>query len=361
MTLHESVRVLLLSPSLDAGGNATSARSLAAALPRHGVLVRTLDVAGPGFRRRLREALRSFRPDLVHALHARKGGAAFLDAAPARRPPLVVSLTGTDMFEDPKDPALRREVVRALRCAERVISDGRAMAAAAVDLDASIRDRLVVTPPGVDVLARGDARAGRERMGVGPRAQVFLLPAGLRPVKDPLFALGPLGRLQRRRPDIMFVHCGEVRDAATGKAMTRAARDASWVRTLGEVPRKFMGDLLAAATVVLNTSRSEGLSNVIGEAQAAGRAVLASDIPANAELIEDGVDGLLYTAGSERSFSMAAERLLADAGLRRRLGAAARRASKHRDPAEEAKRIAEVYRSVSTPVRAAASRRRPRG
>lgn len=374
MTRFRPRRVLILSPSMGAGGNATAALSLAAALPPCGVEVETLDVGAPGFRRRLREALRRFRPDVVHALHARKGAAVYLDHAPVRRPPLVTSLTGTDVFVDPEDAARRADVLRALRASAAILSDGRAMARAAAALAPDVVPRIVVSPQGFVPPPPGDARRGRSLMGLPRSAKVLLLPAGLRPVKDPLFAVEPVRTLRREGGDVHLVHCGEALDDATAAAMAEAAAAGPGVVSLGEVKRELMGDLYAAATVVLNTSRAEGLSNVIGEAQAAGRAVLVSDIPANGELVRHGVDGLLYRAGDGGSFLRAARRLLRDPVLRRRLGRAGRALTPSRDPAREAEVVAGVYADVMTgvgraterprrptPVPTAVSRRRPRG
>ena len=64
------------------------------------------------------------------------------------------------------------------------------------------------------------------------------------------------------------------------------------------------------------------MANSVLEAMAQGRAVLAADIPGNRALIEDGVTGLLYDGPA--SLRAQAARLVHDAGLRARLGQAAR-------------------------------------
>jgi glycosyltransferase involved in cell wall biosynthesis len=58
------------------------------------------------------------------------------------------------------------------------------------------------------------------------------------------------------------------------------------------------------------------------EAQALGRAVLASDIDGNRSLVTDGVTGLLFH--DDAALEAGAERLADDAALRTRLGAAGR-------------------------------------
>ena len=64
------------------------------------------------------------------------------------------------------------------------------------------------------------------------------------------------------------------------------------------------------------------MANSVLEALYLGRAVLASDIPGNRSLVEDGVSGLLF--GSVEEMTVKARRLLGDADLRLRLGQAGR-------------------------------------
>jgi glycosyltransferase involved in cell wall biosynthesis len=64
---------------------------------------------------------------------------------------------------------------------------------------------------------------------------------------------------------------------------------------------------------------------VIHEARAAGLPVLASKLGGMAELVEDGVDGLLATAGSVEAFAAAFDRLARERDLAVRLRAGVRR------------------------------------
>jgi len=61
------------------------------------------------------------------------------------------------------------------------------------------------------------------------------------------------------------------------------------------------------------------------EAMAAGRAIVSSDAGGMPELIRDGENGLVARSEDAPAFARAIERLLEDAGLRERLGRAARR------------------------------------
>lgn len=78
------------------------------------------------------------------------------------------------------------------------------------------------------------------------------------------------------------------------------------------------------AAIVVVPSRREGYGMVAREAMAYGRAVVASDVGGLRDAIDDGVNGLLVPACDVAALRRAIERLLADAELRLRLGAAAR-------------------------------------
>jgi glycosyltransferase involved in cell wall biosynthesis len=73
------------------------------------------------------------------------------------------------------------------------------------------------------------------------------------------------------------------------------------------------------------SSRYEGFPNVLLEAMALGRAVVATRCPSGPdEVITDGADGLLVAPEDPVALAGALDRVLTDAGLRARLGEAAR-------------------------------------
>ncbi len=87
--------------------------------------------------------------------------------------------------------------------------------------------------------------------------------------------------------------------------------------------------LYAAADVFVLPSTSEGLSNSLLEAMAAGLAPLASAVGGTAQTVGDG-EGLLFARDDEAAARAACTRLTREPELRARLGAAARRAAETR-------------------------------
>jgi glycosyltransferase involved in cell wall biosynthesis len=102
--------------------------------------------------------------------------------------------------------------------------------------------------------------------------------------------------------------------------------------------------LLEAA---LLPSRMEGFSQSLLEAMALGKPVIASAAGGNLELVTDGVDGLLVPPLDPAAWASALERVLIDANLAARLGAAARRTARERFSLDQTvSRTLELYRSL---------------
>ncbi len=75
-----------------------------------------------------------------------------------------------------------------------------------------------------------------------------------------------------------------------------------------------------ASDIIVSPSRTEGLSNVLLEALAFERPVAATRVGGNAEIIEDGVSGLLVEPRSVSSIASAVSQLIRDERARERLG-----------------------------------------
>ena len=85
-----------------------------------------------------------------------------------------------------------------------------------------------------------------------------------------------------------------------------------------------MREQLAAADVFCLPSFAEGLPVVLMEAMASGLPVVATRIAGVAELVEDGVEGLVVRPGRADELEEALARLATDPDFRRRAGAAGR-------------------------------------
>ncbi|HYG67110.1 MAG TPA: selenoneine biosynthesis selenosugar synthase SenB, partial [Anaeromyxobacteraceae bacterium] len=201
--------------------------------------------------------------DLLVALHARRS-APSVERFRRLRPeaPLVVGLTGTDLYEDLPASA---EARRSLELATRVV---------------------VLQPLGIRALppeVRGKARTILQSARAVPPAktapgafQACLL-AHLRDVKDPLLAAAAVRALPARSR-VRLVHLGAALDEAAATAARAELAANPRYAWLGDRPRAEALATLAASRLLLVTSRLEGGANVVSEAIAAGVPVLSTRI-----------------------------------------------------------------------------------
>jgi glycosyltransferase involved in cell wall biosynthesis len=117
---------------------------------------------------------------------------------------------------------------------------------------------------------------------------------------------------------LLLVGDGPERD--TLERMVRELGLQQRVQLLGH--REDVPELLSQFDTFVLPSLSEGMSNTLLEAMAAGVAVVASDVGGNREIIEPGRSGLLFPSDNLEAAAQALGRLVADADLRARLAAA---------------------------------------
>ena len=227
----------------------------------------------------------SRQADLVHAHWLAAGAVAMTLGTP-----YVVQVWGTDVELARRVPWLVRPVLRRARL---VLAASQALADAARALGA--RDVRVV-PSGVS------------------------LPDAVREPEEPAHLLY-VGRLSAEKGLLELVEAAhglplEVVGDGPLRARVRGA--------VGFVPARQFGSWYERAAVVVVPSRREGYGVVAREAMAWGRPVVASAVGGLLDAVEDGVTGLLVPPRDVAALRGALERLLGDAELRARFGAAAR-------------------------------------
>jgi glycosyltransferase involved in cell wall biosynthesis len=223
--------------------------------------------------------------DLVHAHWLPSGVIALLTGKP-----FVLQLWGTDVELARRARPLARSVVRRARL---VICASKALAAEARMLGAR---EVRVIPSGVDI------------------------PTDVEPEASPPEVLY-VGRLSEEKGVLDLVA------AADGMKLIVAGDGPLRDRVpgaLGFVPHHELSPLYARAAVIACPSRREGFGVACAEAMAHGRPVVASAVGGLLDQVVDGETGLLVPPGEPERLRAALRRLLDDADLRQRFGAAAR-------------------------------------
>jgi len=259
-----------------------------------------------------------FQPDIVHAFHAYRSAAAVREMLSVHPSAVVTTVTGTDVNYDLFDLQRRDVVLEQLRRSRRIIAFHDSMREKLVVAAPEFASKTVIIPQSAR-LEQAEFQAGFLMRLTGDEI-VFLLPAGIRLVKNVLFPLEPMTRLHEKYPPVRLVYAGPIIEMDVYEQLQDALEEREdWAFYVGAVPHNRMWGLLQKTDVVLNTSLSEGgMANSALEAMSVGVPVLASDIEGNRSIVEDGVTGFIYT--DESDFEAKAERLIRDEDLRFQLG-----------------------------------------
>lgn len=225
--------------------------------------------------------------DLMIALHARRSHPSirrYAQRFPER--PLVVVLTGTDLYRDiHADEAAQESLALATRLV--VLQELGAKA-----LPGGLR-------PKVRTIFQS-AQAVRAQPALASCFEV-VVSGHLREEKDPFRAAAALAHLPAQSR-IRVTHVGGALSAAmAAEARAWMAREPRY-RWLGELPRARAQRVLARGRVMVISSRMEGGANVVCEALASGVPVIASRIPGNVGMLGARHPGY-FALGNERALA----------------------------------------------------------
>jgi glycosyltransferase involved in cell wall biosynthesis len=278
--------------------------------------------------RLLARVLRRGRWEIVHT-HGNKAGVIARPLAAARGLRVVHSPHGfaftTQLRRDRSGQALRRAVTLAVErvaspAARAIVCVSEAERADAIRDRVASPDRLRVVHNGVAPLPPAEPDSRLRAFGDG--LPLIGYAGRLSPEKGPLQLLEALTQLRARGIRFRAAILGdgpladEVRARAGENGLAGNVLVAPFAPTVHEI--------LPAFDVYVLPSLWESLPILLLEAMSAGVAVLAAEVGGVAEAVVHGETGLLYRPGDPMALADGLERLLGDAELRARLGAAGR-------------------------------------
>ena len=260
--------------------------------------------------RTLRELARRRRIDLLHAHCAYPDAVGVALAAALLDIPFAVTAHGSDINVYAEMRSVRPQLQWALRRAGVVIAVSEAMQRRIEDLvavpsskTAQPSARVVHIPcAGVDsrVFAVRDPEAARRSLALDPGGRVVVFAGQLVPIKAVqvlLEAWQILAASGRLRATDRLVIAGDGPERGALQARAAAGMEPEKVRFLGEISQRDLALWLDAASAFCLPSRNEGTPNVVIEALASGRPVVASRVGGIPEIVTDGRNGFLVESG----------------------------------------------------------------
>lgn len=339
----------------DVGGPASHAPDLAAFLRAHGhevAVVTTADAAPAPEPYRVDWVSRRLPVGVRHAAVAEKilsrargadvvyatsmVGRAALGTAAARRP-LVIKLTtdeayerarrrglydgGMDAFQtidgDLRIAALRRARNVALGRAARVVCPSAYLCEMAVSWGVPAERTLVVPNPAPDLPVLPSREEAKAKTGIPGQLLAFA---------------GRIGRQKALEvgleavsacPEVTLLIAGDGPELEAMKLRAAQLELGARGRFLGPLPRDDVLEIFRAADATLLSSSWENFPHTVVESLAVGTPVISTRVGGVAEVVTDGENGLLVTAGDPESLAAAIRRFFSEPGLRGRLAAAA--------------------------------------
>ena len=267
---------------------------------------------------RLARFLRQHAVEVVQVHHADPTYLAVPIARICRVPSVVQTKYDAGYWLRGADLRLHRMLRRWIHV---TIANCHACRAAAIEQERAPASQVVVMDNGIDMenlLALDPPSV--ESIGSHPRIGMM---ANLRPIKDPHSLVSAALLLDDlRNCEFRLAGDGELRRELQKRIDAAGAGTA--IRLLGSVEsvHEFWRDV----EIGVLCSRSEGLPHALIEGMAAGRAMIATRVGGNSEIIEDGVTGVLIDAGDPTALAAAIRRLVGHPDETLRMGQAAREA-----------------------------------
>ena len=261
------MKIILITPALPksrAGNRVTAARWKSILLQLgHEVTVKTQLEDKPQLNKKY---------DLMIALHSwRSANSIYLFKKQFPKKPLIVALTGTDLYRFIKSHP--KPTIRSIELADRLIS---LHDLAYLAIPKKFRHKVHVIYQSADVIKR-NVNKNKQNFDV-------CVIGHLREEKDPLRAAYAVRKLPKESK-IKVKQYGKAHTEIWAKRAEKEMQINPRYKWYGEVPHWRINQLYASASVMVLSSKMEGGANVISEACAAGLPVIASEI--------DGTIGLL--------------------------------------------------------------------
>lgn len=260
--------------------------------------------------------------DVVLGSWAYPDGFAAVVAARLLGVPAVVKLHGSDINVIAKLPGPRKLTAWALSQAARVVAVSRALADEVIDMGVP-RDKVAIVMNGVDgeLFHPRDREAARRELGL-PAGPLAVYVGNLKEVKGVQDLPAAWAHTLREVPDATLAVVGD--GPLRGQLSAAMAQYGDRVRMIDAQPLTRVPSYMAAADVLVLPSHHEGTPNVVLEALACGRRVVATAVGGIPDLLTTSRLGTLVPPRDPEALGVAlshAVRASYDPGEVARLGA----------------------------------------
>lgn len=192
---------------------------------------------------------------------------------------------------------------------------------------------------------RVDRESMRSDLNCGPSDFVIGHVGGMIPSRDQLTLIRAFHEVRRLYDNTRLVLIGDGPMRREIEKLVGDLKLCGAVEIVGYTDR--VGDYLGAMDIYVNPTLDEGFGIAVAEAMLSGVPVVCANAGAHPELITDGQDGVLYSAGDINALRDALVALICNSARRQRLGAAAAESARGRfSPALYARGFVDIAKQV---------------
>lgn len=275
--------------------------------------------------RKLHGIFTRLKPHIVHAYLATSNVLGALVGAVARVPIIISSHRDLGGFDGKRITRVNQWTDRWL--SDRVTVNSGAVREAVMKRSGLRAESMTVLYNGIDLekIDRANQRAAKRReLGLHPEDLVMAVVANFRPAKGHRYLIEAFNRLAPQFPNAKLLLCGYCNDKLLFDDLRHlvvkagAEKQVWFLGSRSDIP-----EIMHASDILVAPSLSEGFSNAILEAMAAGKPVVATRVGGNCEQVSDGVNGYLVPPADSAAIEKALEKLLWSPEQLRQMGCAA--------------------------------------
>jgi teichuronic acid biosynthesis glycosyltransferase TuaC len=279
-------------------------------IPYPAVPVLTRPLNGWTAARRLLPKVREFRPDVILNYVVYPDGFAAVQIGAALNVPVVLTAIGTDLNVIP-DPLCGMLTRRTLHEADFLVTVSGALRKTALSMGAwAERSKAILNGCDTSVFYPQDLSKARRKLGIEEEGEAVVyvgrldLAKGLRELVE----AATIAKAKHPQMRCYLVGDGADRPGLVAQVAKQGAED--WIKFVDPCPTDQVATWMAAADLVTLPSYREGCPNVVLEALAAGRPMVATNIGGIPELMDESC-GLMVPAKDTTRLAKALSEVLA--------------------------------------------------
>ena len=265
------------------------------------------------------------RRERIDVLHAHKFGSNLWGTITGRLARVPVVIAHEHSLNDPySSHRLRRFLDRELiaRFADVLVAVSRADQRHMIEVERIPPARTTFIPNGAPTVPAATDAAGRALLGVGSDTPTVGSVGYMHRRKRFDLLITAAAILRGEFPNLRMFIAGDGDERPALERLIATLSLGTMVRLLGR--RSDVGELLGGLDVAVCSSDHEGSSIAVLEYMGAARPIVATRVGGTPDMITDGQEGLLVSAGDPVALAHAIGRLLRDRPLAARLGEAGR-------------------------------------